>query len=236
MPPRVKRIEDVGFVIQARLGSMRVPRKMIRPFARTTLLDNALDIVSRAETIPKRNLYLAVHERELADIGRIHGVQILERSAKSANGEDLLEIYEWHDRFPFDYVVLISACAPFLTASTIDEFVRAYLRTSEDGLFGVVEERNYFWDAQGSHLTRWPAGLRIMNTKFVEPTFRAAHCLYAGRRARIADGVWMGTFLRPGDPALFVMNPFEAFDIDYAWQFDMAEAYYARHRGEQRAS
>jgi CMP-N-acetylneuraminic acid synthetase len=69
-----------------------------------------------------------------------------------------------------------------------------------------------------------------MNTKRVATTYRAAHCLYAGRRSRIADGVWMGAFRETNDPPLFPMSPFEAFDIDHLWQFEMAEALYrARH-------
>ena len=35
----MKKVEDICVLVQARLGSQRVPRKMIRPFCDTTLVD-----------------------------------------------------------------------------------------------------------------------------------------------------------------------------------------------------
>ena len=64
-----------------------------------------------------------------------------------------------------------------------------------------------------------------MNTKFAEPTYEAAHCLYASEMSGIENGVWMDD-KSPPQPELFVMNELEAFDIDYQWQFDTAEAIY----------
>lgn len=228
--PATKDVRDVAFVIQARMGSERLPGKMLRPFGGTTLLDLALSKVRRSAMIPLESFYLAVHEEELVAAGRRHGVQVFRRSRRSAAGEDLLEIYEWHDRLPHRWVVLISACAPLLPVATIDAFVSAFLASPHDGAFGVVEERDYFWDRGGALVTPWPAGLSILNTKRVEPTYRAAHCLYAGRREAIARGIWMGTFRGPDDPVLFPMSPLEAFDIDHLWQFEMAEAYHLARR------
>jgi CMP-N-acetylneuraminic acid synthetase len=189
-----------------------------------------LEKIRCSTIIPLANFYLAVHEEELVAVGQRHGVQVFHRSLRSAQGEDLLEVYEWHDRLDFDYIVKINACAPLLPVATIDAFVREYLASPREGLFGVIEEHDYFWSAEGVLVTPWPAGLKIMNTKRVGVTYRAAHCLYAGRRDRIKDGIWMGTFQRPGDPALFPLDPLGAFDIDQAWQFEMCEAYYLRRR------
>jgi CMP-N-acetylneuraminic acid synthetase len=228
MPQSGKDPASVAYIIQARLGSARLPRKMLRPFAGTTLLDIALEKIKRSSRISLDRFYLAVHEDELVAVGRRHGVQVFHRSAKSAAGEDLLDVYEWHDRLPCDYVVKINACAPLLSVETIDTFVTTYLESHLEGLFGVVEEHDYFWNADGVMVTPWPSGLSIMNTKRVEATYRAAHCLYAGRRQRISSGIWMGTFRQRDDPALFPMRALEAFDIDVLWQFEMCEAYYER--------
>ena len=35
----MKKLDDVCVLVQARLGSQRVPGKMLRPFAGTTLID-----------------------------------------------------------------------------------------------------------------------------------------------------------------------------------------------------
>ena len=63
-----------------------------------------------------------------------------------------------------------------------------------------------------------------MNTKAVEPTYKAAHVLYASRMDIIKDYKFMGDFQKEGGIKLFPMNELEAFDIDYEWQFKIAEA------------
>lgn len=223
---RAKDPATICYIIQARLASQRLPRKMLRRFAGSTLLDIALEKIKQSSCIPLNQFYLAVCEDELVAVGLRHGVQIFQRSQRSARGEDLLEVYEWHDRLPYDYAVKVNACAPLLPVSTIDAFISTFVQSPHDGLFGVIEEHDYFWNADGVLVTPWPPDLKIMNTKRVEPTYRAAHCLYAGRLDMIKHGTWMGSFTRRDDPPLFPMRRLEAFDIDDPWQFDMCEAYY----------
>jgi len=78
----------------------------------------------------------------------------------------------------------------------------------------------------GALVTPWPEGQTIMNTKAVEPTYEAAHCLYASRRDLIAEHMFMGVFEEPGGISLFDVPELEAFDIDEPWQFKVAEKLY----------
>jgi len=39
----------------------------------------------------------------------------------------------------------------------------------------------------------------------------------------IGDGRWCGTWQKKNDPYLFEVPELEAFDIDYEWQFTIAE-------------
>ena len=48
----MKDINEVAVIIQARLGSQRVPQKMIKPFANTTLLDIFLEKVKNCKSFP----------------------------------------------------------------------------------------------------------------------------------------------------------------------------------------
>ena len=64
-----------------------------------------------------------------------------------------------------------------------------------------------------------------MNTKYVDPIYEAAHCLYASRLDIIKNGYWMDDKLPPA-PELFVMDELETFDIDYEWQFKVGEQLY----------
>ena len=222
----MKNINEVAVVIQARLSSQRCPRKMIRPFADTTLTDLILKKLLKSSVIPKENIYLAVHEPELIDIGNKYGINVFKRSLESASaeGESIKVLYEWWDKIPFKYVIMINACLPLLKIETIDDFFKAYLNTNSDGLFGVMEKKNYFWNAEGECLT--PPTEAVMNTKTAATIYEAAHCLYAGSISNIEKDIWMGDFRNKGEIDLYPVLEEECFDIDYEWEFQIYESLY----------
>jgi CMP-N-acetylneuraminic acid synthetase len=224
----MKDIKDIAFVIQARLDSKRVPQKMIKNFCGTTLMDIALDKINSSSFIPRSQFFVSVYEDELKSICLKKNVNIFNRSKESADSEGtpMSLIYEWWNKLPFKYCVLINACAPFMKTKTIENFAKAYVDSTSEGMFGVMEKKNYFWDKNSKLMTPWPEGYAVMNTKFVEQTYEAAHCLYAGRMDTIGEGVWMGDFTKPGDIELFPMKEEECLDIDYQWEFDMCESLY----------
>lgn len=219
----MKNVDDVCVIIQARLGSQRVPKKMLRQFADTTLTDISLSKIKNCKSFKKENFFFSAWEPELQQVAKKYDLNVFERSEASAKSEGtpMTEMYEWWDKLPYKYCVLVNACAPFLTPETIDEFVRSYLETKSDGMFGVIEKKNYFWNSQGDLLT--PLTEAVMNTKTVQTTYEAAHCLYAGSLDKIGSGIWMGDFNAPGDIKLFPMKEEEVFDIDYEWQFKLGE-------------
>jgi len=221
----MKKIEDVCILVQARLGSQRVPNKMLRPFAGTTLTDILFKKLKSSKVIPKNNIYFSAWEQELKDVAKKHDINIYHRSEQSANEDNSLQlIYEWHDKLPFKYVILVSACNPLLKIETIDSFVQSFLDSEKEGGFAVFEKKTYYWNKEGNSITDWD-GATIMNTKFVEPICEAAHCLYASRLDIIKDGYWMDA-KSPPEPELFTMEELEAFDIDYEWQFKVGEVLY----------
>ena len=222
----MKNINDICIIVQARLGSQRVPGKMIRSFAGSTLVDILFEKLKQSTIIPQNQIYFSAYEQELKDIANKHSINIFNRSKQSAfsEGNPLSEIYEWHDKLPFKYTILISACNPLLKIETIDNFIKSFIESNKEGGFAVFEKKTYYWDKENNPITNW-GDSRIMNTKFVEPIYEAAHCLYASRTDIIKDGFWMDTNLPP-KPELFVMDELEAFDIDYEWQFKIGEQLY----------
>lgn len=72
----MKNINDVCILVQARLGSTRVPGKMLRPFAGTTLVDILFNKLKSSKVIPKENIYFSVYEDELKEVGKKHGINI----------------------------------------------------------------------------------------------------------------------------------------------------------------
>jgi len=218
--------KDISVVIQARLGSQRVPRKMLRLFAGTTLVDILLKKVSNLKSINSNQVYFCAHEDELLEVASKYPINTIKRSNESANEEkDIKVLFEWYKQIPTNYLVMISACNPLLQTETIDKFIQQYSTSAKEGAISVYESKNYFWDKEGKMLNKWPDGFTSMNTKFVEPTKVAAHCMYGSRVNIIEKGGWVTNKL-PYEPELISMPEFEAFDIDYEWQFEVAQQMY----------
>jgi CMP-N-acetylneuraminic acid synthetase len=220
-----KNLKDVAIVVQARLGSTRVPGKMLRPFAGTTLVDILLNKLRQSELIDPNQVYLSFYEEELKDVSVKYPFNLFNRSKESANEESNLPvIFEWWNKLEKKYVIMISACNPLLTIDTIDKFVFDFINSDKEGAFAVFEKKTYYWDKNKNPITDWK-GSSSMNTKFVEPVYEAAHCLYASRLDIIGDGKWVDTN-SPWNTELVVMDELEAFDIDYEFQFKAAEQLY----------
>lgn len=226
----MKKLDDICFIVQARLNSQRVPQKMIKPFAGSNLFELIIDKLIFSDIIPRENIFASVHEDELKQIAYKNKINIFDRSYESANNDNSLQkIYEWHDKLPYKYCVLISGCNPLLRIHTIDNFVNQFLNQDEENLFAVFEKKQYYWNKKGALVTPWPKGQTIMNTKAVEPTYEAAHVLYASRLDLIKENRFMGDFEAEGGIKLFQMDELEAFDIDEPWQFEVAEVLYEKY-------
>ena len=224
----ISKLNDTVFIVQARMNSQRVPGKMLRPFNGTTLFGLVLDKLLSSSIIPSDQIYDSVYEEELfSEANTKRNIRTFQRSYESANNDNSLKtIFEWHDKLPFKYVIIISACNPLLKIETIDSFVKQFIEQEEENLFGVIKKKQYYWNKEGALVTPWPEGQTIMNTKAVEPTYEAAHVLYASRMDLIAQDRFMGDFQAPGGIKLFEMDELETFDIDYEWQFNLAEQLY----------
>jgi len=226
----MKNLNEIAFIVQARLNSKRVPQKMIRPFAGDTLFGIVLDKLLDCKNIPNENIFASVYEDELIEIVDNKPISYFVRSKESAEEEDTLQlIYEWHDKLPakYKYVVLISGCNPLLQINTIDRFIEKFVNQQEENLFAVIEKRQYFWNKQGKMINDWPVGETIMNTKVIEPTYEAAHCLYASRLDTIKNNKFMVDFSKE-NLTLYTIPELESFDIDYEWQFKTAELLYEK--------
>ena len=219
----MKDIKNIAFLVQARLNSERIPKKMIKPFNGTTLTDLILQKLTNS-SIPNSQIYLAAHESELIKIAKKYPINIFKRSYESANVDNGIKVlFEWWNKLPYKYVVMISGCNPFLKVQTIENFTQKYINSKHNGLFSVIEKKNYFWDKEGNMLNKWPKGQDLLNTKAVGETYEAAHCLYGSRLDSIGKGYWVGSWKKKNDPELFKVDEIESFDIDYEWKFNLAK-------------
>lgn len=221
-----KKKEDVCILVQARLNSTRIPQKMIKPFAGTTLLDIFFEKVVSSKIIPTENIILSAYEPEIKEIANKWGVNIFHRSEASANEElDPLVILEWHDKLPFKNMVSFQATHPLLKVETMEKFFLEYIKTDKQGLYGVFEKKTHYWNKEGVRIEGMSDEQKTFNTKYIDPIYEAAHCMTASELSLIKDGMFISKDF-PSKANLFVMDELEAWDIDEPWQFEVGEKLY----------
>ena len=117
----MKDIKDIVVLVQARMGSQRTPRKMLKPVHDTNLFEICLKKLKQLNSVEQEQIYVSVYEQELKDVANEIGINIFNRSEASANSEGtpMTGMYEWWDKLPFKYCVLVNGCAPFLAPGTI---------------------------------------------------------------------------------------------------------------------
>ena len=232
----MKEERKVALVLQGRMNSTRVPNKMIRPFAGSNLFQLALDKIATSKVINPKDVFIAVGEDPLIEMASKTDFNIFLRTQKGCDStndpnvpDSLMLLYEWYDHLinaGYTHVVLISACNPLLSIDTINEFYSTFSEVSLDGMFSVTKESNFFWDMDGKTITDWK-GMKLMNTRKIDPVYMGAHCMYGSGIDFIKNECWMGN-TSPPEPEMFEVSGLEATDIDTLEDFEIAEVLY-RH-------
>jgi len=78
----MKDINETLFIINARTESVRVPEKIIRPFANSSLFEIAIKNLLKSN-LPKNNFYVSVRDERLIKIANKHNINIWNRSKNS---------------------------------------------------------------------------------------------------------------------------------------------------------
>lgn len=222
----MKNRSDIVIILQGRDNSQRVKNKMTRPFADTTIWDIAAKKLELLNESYHCYFSICRDDAKLWDMTQLYRPPIFERSHQSANADNSLQsIYEWHDQLEFTYVILFNACLIFLSVDTIKQFIEDFIESESEGMFGVFRKNDYFWDIMGKTRVPFPPNCTILNTKAIEPTYQAAHSLYASRMDLIGNDLFMGDWDK-NPPELVEVDEGECLDVDYEWQFDMLSKLY----------
>lgn len=221
----MKKIKDICFILQSRVNSKRLPGKIIKPFNGTTLFDIAIKKLVKSNLIPNQNIFCSLYDEELKNIAKKYPVNIFHRSEESVSESiETKVVLEWGCKLPYKWFVILNPCSPLLSIETIESFTNHFLNSPHPSLFSVHKTKNFYWDATKTLITPYPGAV---DTKLVEETYEAAHVLYAGSNADIANNIYLGDFT-PNYPELYTVDAKETFDIDEPWQFDYAEKLYRK--------
>ena len=72
----MKNIKDICVIVQARLSSERVPNKMMKPFAGTTLVDIICKKINNSKIIPRENFYFSAYEDTIIHTVKKNNLQL----------------------------------------------------------------------------------------------------------------------------------------------------------------
>ncbi len=137
-------MKTIAAIAHARKTSTRCPNKHLRPFGDTTLIDIALDNLSKLDVDEK---YLAVYDQELKD-KVIDGVKILHREYDSvAPGNCHHSIrYRHLENVKSEFIVNYNPCQPFLQVDKLNHCINIFKESKMKSMITVQKERNFFWD------------------------------------------------------------------------------------------
>ena len=137
-------MKTLAGIIHARKTSTRCPNKHLRDLNGTTLIDIALEKLSKLDLDEK---YLAVYDQELKD-KVIDGVQILHREYESvAPGNCHHSVYYKHlNNVKSEFIVNYNPCQPFLDVDKLNNCIRIFKESRMKSMITVRKDRNFFWD------------------------------------------------------------------------------------------
>jgi len=219
-------VKSISVVINARLGSSRVPHKLVRPFAETSLIEIALAKLNKLDFFEHR--YLAVAEKELMDIGKNYeNVEILERSASAVTKgiNPLTVTFEHYLRVPSDYVFVFNPCLPCIDLDTIKKAYDYFQNSDYNSYTAVIPTGDWIFDFEGNALTNSDA--KNVTTNKNTTFYKGCHAFHIVNKAFFKEENMLWTFGRD-DPHLVQVPEMEAVDVDTLEEFELAEQIYSR--------
>lgn len=167
-----------------RLGSQRVPNKLLQPIGEQSLAEIMLAKLARlkARFPTELDVAMAVCPSDLAlmDLAARFQCRVLERSALSRDGETIEDIYgelrgDLQQR-GCQRLIVINPCQPFLSSATIVSFLADELATElPHSRAAVLRHRGWVWDQDQQKIH----GDRMPNTKLSPEYFTLAHSMFS---------------------------------------------------------
>ena len=218
-------MKTIAGIIHARKDSTRCPNKHLRPLGNTTLIDIALEKLSKLEINEK---YLAFYDQELKD-KVIDGVKILHREYDSvAPGNAPHNIMYRHlENVESDYIVNINPCQPFLKIEELQQVITLFKYSKFESMITVEEERNFFWDEDKNPINFKPNDR--LSTTTGPWIYSATHSLVIYKKQYMLDN-WELFPNTKHNPYPFVVDwsEKELLDVDTETDFEIVKHYYGK--------
>jgi CMP-N-acetylneuraminic acid synthetase len=217
-------MRPISAVINARLSSTRVPKKHIRPFANTTLIDIALEKLNQLDFFDNR--YLAVADPELIAIGkRYPNVEVLVRDPKSikAGVNPPTVSYAHFFEIPTEYIFILNPCQPLLSIVTIKKAYDYFQKTDYQSYTAGAATRDWIFNQSGDCLTRKDPSNYTTNVG--EVFYKATHSFHIVSKSFFAESGLLWTYSQ-NDPHVIEITADDTVDVDTEHDFEIANIAY----------
>ena len=77
--------KDIAIMIYGRMNSKRCPKKMIKRFFNSSLLEICIKKLLNSKIIPNSSIYCGVYEKPLINLVKKYPIKIFKRSKKISN-------------------------------------------------------------------------------------------------------------------------------------------------------
>ena len=213
-------------LVNARLTSSRLPNKLLKPFADTSLAEISIKRLKNLKNFNKK--YFAAYDEPLLHLAKkyLDDDSILTRSKEStqSNNNVLLEFGHVKD-IDFDYCVWINSCHAHLKAETIENAVYLLRNKSYPSMTSAIKHYSWFYENNGSNPINMKYPNEQKNTQQSKPIFEVAHAFHIWRKEHFFNTltVWNN---KHNDPYLFEIDKIEALDVDDEKDFIISESVY----------
>lgn len=128
----------IAAIIQARMGSRRLPNKVLLKLGGITVIEHVVRRVLHAKTIKDVIVATTVKKEDLAIVRLLSSKGV---SVYSGSENDVLDRYYHAARlFNVEHVVRITADCPLIDPKVIDKVVQKYLKTKADYCSNTLDE------------------------------------------------------------------------------------------------
>jgi CMP-N-acetylneuraminic acid synthetase len=214
----------ISILVNARTGSTRLPRKLVRPFAGTTLVDIALEKLDRMDFFAHR--YFAAAEDELKD--RVHAhrnVELLERDADAVRPgyNDHRKVFAHYERVMSDYIFWLNPCHALLSIESVRRAADQVTATGFNSYTSVIPTTDWIFNQAGEPVTNTQAAM--LSSAHSPKFYKVAHAFHVINKEFFLKAYQYWT-LTKNDPALIEIPAAESADVNDEVEFTVAEALY----------
>jgi len=219
-------MKNISIVFNARVSSTRVPNKLLRPFANSSLFEIALEKLSKAQFVD--NIYAGIGDDELIKIAKNYpDIKILKREKDAIKkGTHAQSITFKHYGFvETDYIMVVNPCQPLLSLNTLEKAVNHFKRGDAISYTSAVKTGDWIFNSKGEALTIVDKN-NVTTNKDVS-FFKGCHSFHIINKNLFMKNGYHWEF-KINDPGLILVPEDEIFDVDSLIDFDYTENKYLK--------